>query len=170
MCTLQSITIFRAFLVNKGATLTCREPLTCVRGSQRRGMIEKTTGHKKTKFKMYLGDLTPLHFAAFTGAYEIQTYRKNPKHSGKYWVHKICFSSVQLCFKKYYECFSSLYKLWSQLLRVIRRGADIFLKQQSWFYFILFYYYASYFILLILSTRVFDVWGNGPCMRASWII
>ena len=26
---------------------------------------------------MYLGDLTPLHFAAFTGAYEIQTYRKN---------------------------------------------------------------------------------------------
>ena len=48
------------------------------------------------RYRCILGDLTPLHFAAFTGAYEIQTDRKNPKQStsavylvGRYWFNRI---------------------------------------------------------------------------------
>ena len=85
-------------LWNKGTTLTCREPLTCVRLR-----IAKTRHGKRSqrlitiwRYRCILGDLTPLHFAAFTGAYEIQTDRKNPKQStsavylvGRYWFNRI---------------------------------------------------------------------------------
>ena len=126
---------------------------------------EKRTGIKKSKFKMYLGDLTPLHFAAFTGAYEIQTYRKNRVSTEfiKYVLVRCNFASRNIM-NAFHLCTTSAnkpdshnsnvshsalenhhHKLWSQLLRVIRRRADKFLKQQSWFYFIL---------LLLLQKRI----------------